>query len=293
MLMIGCDFHPGLEEVAILDTESGQRRELTLSHAFGLEPVRQFYAALPHPVRVGLEASDYSGWYEEMLEELGIELWVGDPARIRKAAPRRQKTNRNDALLALQLLEENRFPRIWVPDRATRDLRQLLMYRHKLVTMRGAIGNQLQAIAMNRGMQKKGQLWSQQGREQLEVAGIAALDHAAARRTAPPARAVGRGDHRARPGSLARGRSQSRCPLADAPSARRRPHHRADRGAHAGASGAVRLGPQGGQLRRSSPGRVLHRSQTKARSPQQGGQSFPALGAGGVGHRGRAPLARR
>lgn len=168
MLMIGCDFHPGLEEVAILDTETGRREELTLSHAFGLEPVRQFYAGLPGPVRVGLEASGYSGWYEEMLEELGIELWVGDPARIRKAAPRRQKTNRNDALLALQLLEENRFPRIWVPDRATRDLRQLLMYRHKLVTMRSAIGNQLQAIAMNRGVQKKGRLWSQQGREQLK-----------------------------------------------------------------------------------------------------------------------------
>jgi hypothetical protein len=30
-----------------------------------------------------------------MLEELGIELWVADPARIRKAAPRKQKTRRN------------------------------------------------------------------------------------------------------------------------------------------------------------------------------------------------------
>ncbi len=107
-----------------------------LSHDLGPAPVREFYAALPKPARVGLEASGYSQWYEEMLEELGIELWVGDPARIRKAAPRKQKTDRNDARLLLQLLEENRFPRIWVPDKATRDLRQLLMHRHKLVTMR-------------------------------------------------------------------------------------------------------------------------------------------------------------
>ena len=169
MLMIGCDFHPGLEEVAILDTETGQLRQHTLSHAFGLEPVRQFYAGLPGPVRVGLEASGYSGWYEEMLEELGIELWVGDPARIRKAAPRQQKTDRNDARLLLQLLEENRFPRIWVPDRATRDLRQLLMHRHHLVRMRRGISNQLQAIALNRGLQRKRALWNQQGREQLKA----------------------------------------------------------------------------------------------------------------------------
>ena len=124
MIMIGCDFHPGLEELALLDTETGRRRQHCLSHSFGSGPVREFYAGLGQPVRVGLEASGYSQWLEEMLEELGIELWVGDPARIRKAAPRKQKTDRNDARLLLQLLEENRFPRIWVPDRATRDLRQ-------------------------------------------------------------------------------------------------------------------------------------------------------------------------
>jgi transposase len=168
MIMIGCDFHPGLEQLSLLDTATGVRREQTLSHAGGPEPVREFYAGLRRPVLVGLEASGYSRWYEEMLEELGIELWVGDPAQIRKAAPRRQKTDRNDARLLLQLLQERRFPRIWVPDKATRDLRQLLMHRHKLVSMRTAISNQLQAIALNRGLQKQGALWSQQGRRQLE-----------------------------------------------------------------------------------------------------------------------------
>ena len=42
------------------------------------------------------------------------------------------------ARLLLQLLEEKRFPRIWAPDKARRDLRQLLMHRRKLVTMRRA-----------------------------------------------------------------------------------------------------------------------------------------------------------
>ena len=143
MIMIGCDFHPGMEEVSLLDTGTGRRWQHQLSHASGMEEVRAFYAALAGPVLVGLEASGYSQWYEEMLEELGIELWVGDPARIRKAAPRKQKTDRNDARLLLQLLEENRFPRIWVPDKATRDLRQLLMHRHKLVSMRSAVSNQV------------------------------------------------------------------------------------------------------------------------------------------------------
>ena len=168
MIMIGCDFHPGFEEIALLDTATGRRWQSWLSHAFGLERVGKFYTELAKPVLVGLEASGYSQWYEEMLEELGIELWVGDPGQIRKAAPRKQKTDRNDVRLLLQLLEEKRFPRIWVPDKATRDLRQLLMHRHKLVTMRRAISNQLQAIAINRGLQKKRALWNKEGREQLK-----------------------------------------------------------------------------------------------------------------------------
>jgi hypothetical protein len=57
MLMIGCDFHPGLQQLALLETETGRREERCLSHASGAEPVRQFYASLPRPVVVGLEAS--------------------------------------------------------------------------------------------------------------------------------------------------------------------------------------------------------------------------------------------
>ena len=74
MIMIGCDFHPGMQEMALLDTVAGRRWQHCLSHASGPVAVRQFYAELPGPVRVGLEASGYSQWYEEMLEELGIEL---------------------------------------------------------------------------------------------------------------------------------------------------------------------------------------------------------------------------
>lgn len=167
MIIIGCDFHPAGQQVAALDTGTGRRFEQWLRH--DLDQVRQFYGELPRPVRVGLECSGYSLWFEEMLEELGHELWVGDAARIRAAFPRKQKTDVRDAQRVLQLLEENRFPRIWVPDRETRDLRQLLLHRHKLVSMRTAISNQLQAMAINRGLQCRQRLWSRAGTERLQA----------------------------------------------------------------------------------------------------------------------------
>jgi transposase len=119
-------------------------------------------------VRVGPEATGYSRWFERLLVELGMEVWIGNAAEIKTKRVRKQKTDRQDAQLLLKLLEENRFPRIWVPSPENRDLRQLLWHRHRLVQMRTRIMNQLQALAMNEGKRWKHRLWSAEGRAQLE-----------------------------------------------------------------------------------------------------------------------------
>ena len=128
----GCDFHPSYQQIMVLDLESGEVIEKALRHE-NKEDVRAFYAALGGPVRVGLEASGQSQWFERMLGELGHEVWIGDAAKIRASCERKQKTDRRDAELLLRLLAEDRFPRIWVPTAAERDGRQLLLHRHKLV----------------------------------------------------------------------------------------------------------------------------------------------------------------
>ena len=124
-------------------------------------------------MRVGMEATGYSRWFERLLAELGIEVWIGDAAKIKSKRVREQKTDRNDAQLLLQLLLDNNFPKIWVPSPENRDLRQLLWHRHRLVQMRTRIMNPLQAIAMNEGQRGKKKLWSEAGRAQLEKLALA------------------------------------------------------------------------------------------------------------------------
>ena len=165
MKIIGCDFHPSYQQIAMLDTVTGEIVEKALSHE-RKEEVRDFYAGLEGSVRVGIEASGQSQWFERMLAELGHEVWIGDAAKIRASCERKQKTDRRDAKLLLRLLAEDRFPRIWVPTAAERDERQLLLHRHKLVRMRTQVKNQLQAL--NQGVQRKRKLWSEAGRKQLE-----------------------------------------------------------------------------------------------------------------------------
>lgn len=165
MLIIGCDFHPGFEEVAILDDETGEVSCRRLGHT---EEARQFYSSLEGSVRVGMETSGQSQWFERLLRELGHELWIGDAAQIRATVVRQQKTDRRDAEHLLKLLLEGRFPRLWVPSAQERDARQLLVHRHQRVRMRTQVKNQLQALALNQGLQRKRKLWNQVGRQELQ-----------------------------------------------------------------------------------------------------------------------------
>jgi transposase len=108
MLIIGCDYHPSAQQIAFVDTDTGELRERRLGHR---EEAEQFYRELKQQnvaVRAGIESSGHSRWFERLLQELGFELWIGDPAEIQSKRVRKQKKDRQDAQLLLRLMMEDR-----------------------------------------------------------------------------------------------------------------------------------------------------------------------------------------
>src|SRR6266446_7260991 len=73
MKIIGCDFHPSYQQIAMMDTETGELWEGRLEHEQG--EARRFYQALQgQTVRVGMEAVGNSHWFEQLLAELGARV---------------------------------------------------------------------------------------------------------------------------------------------------------------------------------------------------------------------------
>jgi transposase len=139
MMLIGCDFHPSWQQVSWLDKMTGETAEQKLVHASG--DAEKFYKQIPTPALIGMESTGNCQWFVEMVTAAGHEVWIGDAAKIRASDVRQQKHDRRDAALLLQLLMEGRFPRIWTPSSQQRDLRQLLIHRHKLVRLRAQAKN--------------------------------------------------------------------------------------------------------------------------------------------------------
>jgi len=165
MMIIGCDFHPSWQQMAWFDSETGETGERKLEHGTG--DAKRFYEQLAGPALIGIEATGNSQWFLELVEDLGHEIWVGDAAQIRASFVRKQKTDKRDAAHILKLVIEGRFPRLWTPDREQRDLRQLVLHRHKLVEIRSRVKNELQHLSLNKGAQRKAKLWSQAGQKML------------------------------------------------------------------------------------------------------------------------------
>ena len=173
MLIIGCDYHPSFQQIAFLETETGEFQEQRLLHREEAEKFYRDLAGQGLKGRVGMEASGHARWFERLLAELNVELWMGDAAQIRAKRVRKKKTDREDARHILQLMLKDDFPKIWVPSWDNRDLRQLLWHRHRMVQMRTRIMNQLQAVALNEGLRCKKRLWQGKGRQQLESFALA------------------------------------------------------------------------------------------------------------------------
>jgi hypothetical protein len=82
MIIIGVDFHPEFQQIASVDTETGEFQEKRLGHREEAETFYRELAAAGQKVRVGMEASGHARWFERLMAELQFELWIGDAAEI-------------------------------------------------------------------------------------------------------------------------------------------------------------------------------------------------------------------
>lgn len=168
---VAVDFHAREQTISYCDTADGEIHRTKLRHQH--DDVRKFYEQFTGDVIVAFEASGYSAWFEQLLAELGRTVWLGNAAEIRRKAPRRQKNDRRDADLMLDLLLKGDFPRVHTFSEASRTVLRELRYRHKLVKVRTIAKNSLHAIGINAGLPLKRKLLTVAGLAQLQALSLA------------------------------------------------------------------------------------------------------------------------
>jgi len=162
---IGVDFHARQQTVSYLTTEDGEIHQCKLDHQE--DDIAGFYRQFEGEVVVGIEASGYIEWFEEMILGIGHEVWVGDSAEIRRRARRRQKNDKRDSMLILELMIKGEFPKVHRQTTESRQVLKQLRYRHRLVKIRTIAKNNVQALALSGGLLTK-RLYSSKRWQELQ-----------------------------------------------------------------------------------------------------------------------------
>lgn len=173
-LYCGVDFHSRRQTVCYCNSADGEMKIKDLHHYE--DDVRAFYEQFKdEQVIVGFETSGYSRWFEQMLFEMGIEVWVGDAAEISRLGKRRQKNDRRDAEHILDLMVRGEFPKLHRGSQESERILRLLRQRHKLVKHSVMIKNSLRRILLETGSQFKESLASRKSKQKFQALNLPPL----------------------------------------------------------------------------------------------------------------------
>jgi transposase len=148
--IVGIDLHRR-RSVVVRMTEAGERWE-TVRISNDAEYLRQVMARAGEAPEVVLEATYGWYWAADTLAELGATVHLAHPLGVKAFSYRRVKNDERDAADLADLLRMGRLPEAWIAPAATRELRQLVRHRAKLVALRSSVKCQVHAVLAGAGV---------------------------------------------------------------------------------------------------------------------------------------------
>jgi transposase len=168
---VGIDFHRR-RSVVVRIAESGERLSVTRIDNTPAELAAAVGAAGDRP-EVVIEATYGWYWAVDVLEELGASVHLANPKAL-NWGDRRVKNDVADATDLADMLRLGRLPEAWIAPPATRELRELVRYRAKLVQLRSGLKAQVHAVMAKEGvLPTVVDMFGPAGQAQLDEVGLA------------------------------------------------------------------------------------------------------------------------
>jgi transposase len=150
MVHVGVDLHKRISQIAVLTADGELTQHRLPNDLAHLEP---FFAQLPTPSPIAIEASGTWWWLVDLLERLGHQPVLSHPKETKAIASARLKNDKVDAQRLALLLRGDLLPTVWIPPASLREARELIRHRISLVWLRTRVKNRLQAMLARRNLQ--------------------------------------------------------------------------------------------------------------------------------------------
>jgi transposase len=168
---VGIDFHRR-RSVIVRVSAAGEKLSTTRVTNEPLAIAAAVAAAGPNP-EVVVEATYGWYWVVDLLQANGARVHLANPQGL-NWGQRRVKNDERDAIDLADMLRLGRLPEAWIAPPATRELRELVRYRAKLVGLRSGLKAQVHAVMAKEGvLPAQGRMFGPGGNAQLDGAAMA------------------------------------------------------------------------------------------------------------------------
>jgi transposase len=147
---VGVDLHRR-RSVIVRMNEAGETLGIVSIDNDPLALMEAVAAAGPNPP-VAIEATYGWYWAVDALQSMGAEVHLAHTLGVRMYQHQRVKNDQRDAEHLADLLRLGRLPEAWISDEHTRELRELVRQRVKLVQLRTGFRSQIHAILAKDGV---------------------------------------------------------------------------------------------------------------------------------------------
>ena len=174
MLFVGVDLHKKTLTVCVMtaDRTVVQRK---LLYCCCPEQIEKFFASLPQPVQVVIEATACYEWLWTLLEPLVERIVLAHPQKLRVIAESVNKTDKVDAEILARFLAAGMIPEAYRPTPRQRQHRALVRHRYFVRKRIGRLKNKIHHLLGNYNADRKN-LFSSEGLKYLASVEVSGAD---------------------------------------------------------------------------------------------------------------------
>ena len=166
MIHVGLDVHKGVSRMGCFDPATGEVQDLG-SVSNEREALAHRLGQLPAPKTVVLEVGRSSYYMAGLLESMVEEVWIVDPAEVRRLQHTISKTDRRDAAALAWWAAKGVLKPQWRPDAETMDLRELTRGKTTLTRLSAQLQTMIRSLLARHGyecpharlLSDRAQLW--------------------------------------------------------------------------------------------------------------------------------------
>lgn len=170
MNYVGVDLHKATSWFCVLDEGGAKLDSRNVSN--DQEILKSYFEQLPKPFLLAVEATYNWYFFADLAGRYAEKVFLADSYALKAFAKRHKKTDKIDARLIAEILYKGFLPTVTIADPKTRQLRELLRYRMKLVTDRSRTIFRLKALLDNLAVSSQGNFTTYKRLRQIPMESI-------------------------------------------------------------------------------------------------------------------------